>query len=242
MTRKRLAELAGSVGLGAWTAFGVLAMIVAGAQGSAGFVDDGPLSWSLGHRPEVAVALARGITATGTGVVPYTLVLLAALLAGRTRAQRLVAVLFGVACLAVGQAVRYGVMTLIARPRPPESDWRTHASGWAYPSGHTTTSAITAGLVILAICLRAPRGKAGLCWAVGCWGALVGLTRVYLGVHWFTDVIGGWLFAVGWLGAWLCAAAWWMPSRFVPSATGTPDPDAPVEGSASREPGRSRPG
>ncbi|MFJ3306583.1 phosphatase PAP2 family protein [Streptomyces sp. NPDC086549] len=229
MNRKHVAELAGSVGLGAWAAFGVLAMVVVGGHGAPLFPDDSLLSWSLGHRPDIAVAVARGLTATGTGVVPYALVVLAGLLAGRTARQRLVAVLLGCCCLGAGQAVRYGVVELIARARPPQSDWQTHASGWSFPSGHTTTAALTAGLVILAICVRAPRGRAPLCLAVGCWGALVGLTRVFLGVHWFTDVLGGWLFAVGWLGVCLCAAAWWLPAPLLEDTTGSTDSaDAPV--------------
>ncbi|MEW1643664.1 MULTISPECIES: phosphatase PAP2 family protein [unclassified Streptomyces] len=215
MKRKDVSELAGSVGLGAWTAFGVLSMVVIGHDGTPLFGDEDALSWSVAHRPDIAPALARGLTATGTGVVPYALVILAALLTGRTTRQRVLAATLAPACLATGQALRYGVMTLISRPRPPVSDWAGSASGWSFPSGHTTTAALTAGLVILAIRVRSPHGRTPLCLAVGCWGVLVGLTRVYLGVHWFTDVVGGWLFAVGWLGVCLCAAAWWVPTRLM---------------------------
>ncbi|MFE0514993.1 phosphatase PAP2 family protein [Streptomyces sp. NPDC058964] len=239
MNRKGVTELAGSVALGAWTAFGVLTMVVVGGHGTRPYPDDALLSWSLGHRPGIAVAVARGLTATGTGVLPYVLVALAGLLAGRTARQRLVAALLGCCCLATGQAVRYGVMELVARARPSKADWQTHASGWSFPSGHTTTAALTAGLVILAMCVRAPRGRTPLCLAVGCWGALVGLTRVFLGVHWFTDVLGGWLFAVGWLGVCLCAAAWWLPARLVNGTTDNTSPaDAPVEDHAPQDPGR----
>jgi undecaprenyl-diphosphatase len=127
-------------------------------------------------------------------------------------------------------------MTLVARPRPPQADWATHASGGAFPSGHTTTAALTAGLLIIAVRVRGPRAKAPLTLIIGGWGALVGLTRVYLGVHWFTDVVGGWLFALGWLGVCLCAVSWWLPERLTPATTDTAI--GPREDHAPQDPGR----
>ncbi|MFI2205039.1 phosphatase PAP2 family protein [Streptomyces sp. NPDC020192] len=251
MRSRNLAEAAGTVALVAGMAFAALAALVISDQGPL-FPDLGLLSWSVGHRPPMAVAVARGLTATGTGAVPYVLAVLAGLIAGRTARQWLVAALLAVVCLGAGQAVRYGVMDLVARARPPQYDWQTHASGWSFPSGHTTTSAVTAGLLILALALRAPRGRKALCVLVAAWGAGVGLTRVYLGVHWFTDVVGGWLFAAGWLALFVRAVARWLPARLVPRAgapePGTPQPSdpaaAPVESDAPQDPhrrGRSRP-
>ncbi|MFK4103907.1 phosphatase PAP2 family protein [Streptomyces sp. NPDC019531] len=235
MKRGDLGELAGSVGLGAWTAFGVLAMTVIG-DGRPLYADEDLLSWSAGHRPDVAVALARGLTATGTGAIPYVLCALAGIIAGRTLRRRVVAAALCLACLGAGQAARYGVMALVSRPRPAHMEWATHASGWAFPSGHTTTAALTAGLLVIAVYIRALRGGTLLALVFGCWGALVGLTRVYLGVHWFTDVVGGWLFAIGWLGLCLCAAAWWLPEGFI---SGTRDTDQEAtEGHAPQDPGR----
>ncbi|KUN09665.1 phosphoesterase [Streptomyces yokosukanensis] len=250
MNRSRIKEPAGTMALGTWMAFAVLAAVVVSNQGAPLYLDRGLLSWSVGHRPPVAVALARGLTTTGTGVVPYVLVAVAGLIAGRTARQRLVAVPLGALCLGAGQAMRYGVMELIDRVRPPGYDWQTHASGWSFPSGHATTAALTAGLLIAALCLRAPRGRTALCVLVACWAAGVGLTRVFLGVHWFTDVLGGWLFAAGLLGVFIGAVAHWLPERHVPRAPepGTSHPsdtaDGPMESDASHDPhrrGRSRP-
>lgn len=94
-----------------------------------------------------------------------------------------------------------------SQDRPPRQDWAYHASGFAFPSGHSTDAAIAAGMIgwLVATRLRPRTPGRVLIWALAVgYAAAVGATRVYLGVHWPTDVLGGWLFAT----AWLAGAAW----------------------------------
>lgn len=64
---------------------------------------------------------------------------------------------------------------------------------------------MTAGLLIAALLLRGPRVPRLAAVLICVWGVAVGLTRVHLGVHWFSDVLGGWLFATAWLALAACA-------------------------------------
>ncbi|MDX3852428.1 phosphatase PAP2 family protein [Streptomyces sp. AK02-01A] len=181
--------------------FAVLAVVVSGRHGAPFPLDESAHTWSVRHRPPVALAAARAVTSTGSGPIPYLCAVAAGLLAGRGVRQRLFTAAGTVAFLLVEQAARYGVMRAVGRPRPPMADWAAHASVFAFPSGHTTTSAVVAGLLIWAVTRRGRTVPAYLLSALlVCWAVAVGLSRVYLGVHWATDVLGGWLFAAAYLG------------------------------------------
>lgn len=197
MTRAAVNRPAVTVLCASAVLFTLLAAAVAHRHGAPFALDRTAHAWAQDHRPHRAATLARAVTATGTGAVPYLCALAAGIIAGHgTRRPPLVAA-GAVGFLALGQAVRYAVMYAIARPRPPAADWATHASGHAFPSGHATTSALAAGLLAWAV-LRTFRSvtarvAAGL---LICWALAVGASRVLLGVHWPTDVLGGWLFAL----------------------------------------------
>ncbi|MFF3744245.1 phosphatase PAP2 family protein [Streptomyces kronopolitis] len=176
--------------------FTALAVTVSLRHGAPLAPERAAVHWSAAHHGEPLRTLARALSATGTGPVPYLLAVLAGLLAARGARGRLRAVGCAVLVLAVGQGIRYGLMELLARPRPPAADWAGHASGYAFPSGHATTSALAAGLLAWGLARRVRPEVARAGWALlTLWAAGVGLTRVYLSVHWPGDVVGGWLLA-----------------------------------------------
>ena len=93
-----------------------------------------------------------------------------------------------------------GFKALLDRPRPEPG--LIDAGGAAFPSGHATQGGayfVMLG-VILASALPRP-WRLPAAWLAVALGVLSGLSRIYLGVHWVTDVIGG--FALG--VAWSCA-------------------------------------
>ncbi|MBO1414226.1 phosphatase PAP2 family protein [Streptomyces sp. FH025] len=166
--------------------------------------------WSAAHRPGAARAVAVAITTLGSAVVPYLLalaagaVVLRAIPAPRPPSRAVALLLAPLLWLIAGQLVRLGLMHLFARPRPPLATWATGAtgaSGYSFPSGHSFTAAVCAGLLALAIARTHPSAARAAAAGAALFAALVGLSRVYLGVHWPLDVLGGWLLAAAWLAA-----------------------------------------
>ena len=84
---------------------------------------------------------------------------------------------------------------VVERPRPGAEDQLVHAGGFSFPSGHSATSmAVYATLTFLAVrAANRARDRAALV-AVGTVLVVgIGLSRIFLGVHYPTDVIAGWL-------------------------------------------------
>ncbi|MFC5218355.1 phosphatase PAP2 family protein [Streptomyces coerulescens] len=119
------------------------------------------------------------------------------------RAARWTALWLVATCL-LATLIQQSLKALIDRPRPVWPDPVDSAHYAAYPSGHAMTATVVCGLLLW---LLHRYGAEGALWrtavAVGVFSvAGVGLTRIWLGVHWATDVVGGWL-----LGALVVALA-----------------------------------
>lgn len=101
-----------------------------------------------------------------------------------------------------------------ARPRPDLVPHATVVYTQSFPSGHAMLSAVvylTLG-ALLARTQAEPRVKVYALGAAGALALIVGISRIYLGVHWPTDVLAGWAVGAGWaLLCWLVML--WLQGR-----------------------------
>ncbi|WP_291207419.1 phosphatase PAP2 family protein [Hyphomonas sp.] len=109
---------------------------------------------------------------------------------------------------AVGSGALLGNLLKLGfdRPRPDIVEHLTHAASSSFPSGHATLAAATY-LTLGALIARGQPNRSLKALVLS--GAilitiLVGFSRVYLGVHWPTDVLAGWCLGAAW------AALWWL--------------------------------
>jgi undecaprenyl-diphosphatase len=136
--------------------------------------------------------------------------------------SRLLAALV-VASILSGTALVALFKNLFGRARPDPALAELSASGLSFPSGHTSMSAIvflTIGALIAVTHQRAGE-RAYIVLAACLLTVLVGVSRIALGVHWTTDVIGGWAFGSAWAVVWLQVARMLTnPPAAAPKRTG----------------------
>jgi membrane-associated phospholipid phosphatase len=134
------------------------------------------------------------VTTTGSTAVLGPLLLLGCVIlltAGRWRLA-----VFAALAVIAPVCMRLLVLAVVARPRP--AGQLAAASGYAYPSGHSTASAAAALTLVLVCWPLMTRRWSRILLAVmaGAWAASVGVSRVALVVHWPSDVLGAWLFTL----------------------------------------------
>ncbi len=166
-------------------------------------VDGWAAGWAGGASP-AAVSVCRALTYAGSAWVAVPLVLAVAASLGR-RGDRPAAVLL-VTAFGAGEGLLYGLKAFFHRARPGLRLVAEH--GYSFPSGHSFTAALVYGLLAVLAWrwAEAPAVRVTLVLACVALAALVGVSRIVLGVHYATDVLGGFALAAGWLAAVLAVA------------------------------------
>lgn len=110
----------------------------------------------------------------------------------------------------IGSILSAQAKLLFNRPRPELVDHLVDVRGLSFPSGHATNSAIiylTLALLITQVVPGRSTRRYIIAVAVFLTG-IVGISRVYLGVHWPSDVLAGWSIGTCWALAWWFLGAW----------------------------------
>jgi membrane-associated phospholipid phosphatase len=162
-----------------------------------GEVDEAIRNWVIGHRNGALTDVM--VNASRFGSTPSLIVMAVfatAWLAWRGRRADSLVVVVGTA---VGLALAPLLKLVFTRPRP--TGHLVLVDSWSFPSGHSLNSMVVLGLLtVLAVRERPGRLWRALIATLGAFLVfVVGFSRVYLGVHWPSDVLAGWLIGALWL-------------------------------------------
>jgi undecaprenyl-diphosphatase len=186
---------------------------------------DAPVSqWVAGQRDLWVTETMKVLTHLGdVGSLAVAVVLLSAWVGWRARswlpAVLAVSGLLGVAVVMVAAKVAVG------RSRPPSLIAVIVEDGFSFPSGHSTGSfalAVLGAWMIGRWVLHGWAARVALWASALALAALVGLSRIYLGVHYLSDVLAGAFLGASWAGAVMLVGAWWEASRRSPQPAPSP--------------------
>lgn len=168
-----------------------------------GAIDPAVAAMAAAIRADSPAVFYSALFLTNFGSAPMTLgvaIVGAILLVRRRRQSRAGLLLLAVI---VERLAVDGLKLSFGRARPLFDDSLVHVSSLSFPSGHAANS-LTASLLAACLVVPPPFRRPAVIAAIAI-ALIVGATRVLLGVHWLSDVVGGW--AVGLLAVMLALAA-----------------------------------
>jgi undecaprenyl-diphosphatase len=197
-----------------WIGFALIAWLVHTNRAAA--IDRAGLLFWRGHDlrplgPPWMLEAVRDFTALGGVLLRnlFAIGAIAALLFVRLRREAMLLAL----TIACGWLVDDVIKLAVGRPRPEIAPHLTEAGGASFPSGHSFNSAVVYIAIALAFAAIARRESVRLT-IIACalvTSLAIAWSRVWLGVHWPTDAVAGWLGGVGW--AFLANALLNRPAR-----------------------------
>jgi undecaprenyl-diphosphatase len=154
------------------------------------------------HSTPAGIAFFTAISRLGSPVVMTVLALAGVLLLAVRREW---IVLAGwVAAFAGGGLLDGWLKLVIRRPRPEYAAALLHNPTWSFPSGHAMGALVGYGMlayVLLILWQESRRTQVAIVVAAALMILAIGVSRLYLGVHYFSDVIGGYAAGTLWLSA-----------------------------------------
>jgi membrane-associated phospholipid phosphatase len=176
-------------------AFGAVAEEV--SEGDTG-LDDRLANWLHAHATEPLTTFFEAVTKLGNGIVLAGVTAIAAYLLARRRLFRDAVLIVLAYCGA--EVLSYGLKLGFKRDRPFFTDPIATANTYSFPSGHATVSLATYGALAYVLARHVlGRARFAILGAAALLVSLIGFSRLYLGVHFLSDVIAGFSAGTAWV-------------------------------------------
>ncbi|MBQ3184382.1 MAG: phosphatase PAP2 family protein [Firmicutes bacterium] len=158
--------------------------------GDASLIDDPIRNAVISTRSDWLTPIMKAITYMGNW---QTITVICLILLAFRKTRLTYGVPLSIGALFVSLANK-GIKAIVMRPRPDQDMFLIEQDGWSFPSGHSITSMFFYGMAIWLIRRNVtdPRLADILTVLLAIPMVLIGVSRVYLGVHYPTDVLAGW--------------------------------------------------
>ncbi len=183
--------------LAAAAVFGFAALAEEVFEGDTKAFDTALLHWAGAHRSPALNDVALQVTGLGSAATLITIVLVAAALLWVSKHRGSVYML----AIALVSGAGLGVLLKnhFHRQRPTIIPWLSHALTTSFPSGHSMDSAVTYGTIAYLVGRLASKPlRIVVYWVAAVLVVSIGVSRVYIGVHYPSDVVAGWLAGIAW--------------------------------------------